>query len=66
MKTKSIIVTLVFAIAFSAFGENGKKEELAFIKENTLFAQQQLSLMIKTLPDPDTAGIVPCSTLNVP
>lgn len=66
MKTKSILVTLFFVLAFSAFGGNGKKEELAFIKENTLFAQQQLSLMIKTLPDPDTAGIVLCSTLDVP
>lgn len=57
MKTKSILITLFFAIAFSAFGKNGKKEELAFIKENTAFAQQQLSLMINALPNPDTANI---------
>ncbi|MDD3161983.1 MAG: glycoside hydrolase family 88 protein [Bacteroidales bacterium] len=57
MKTKSIFTILFCILALAAFGDNGKKAELAFIKENTAFAQQQLSSMIHALPNPDTANI---------
>ncbi len=59
MKTKIILISLLLAMPIfaSAINKTEKKAELAFINENTLFAQKQLTRMIGTLPDPDTAKI---------